>query len=324
MYKYPYQNMSLEDMEGEIWKELPGYENYIQLSNYGRVKRLKRLIETNQRSYWLKERIVKHTIIRRPDTKGIECILTFSMQITEPGLDNVKTVIHIRCITSRAVYSTFVKPISYKNDLFVIRYKDNDPLNIGVNNLYIETRSSVARKHTEQKIITPPDFYRISLTAQYNMKNLCNKTVSQFDKNGIFLQTYPSISNAARVLNGNVANIASAINKARTSYGFFWRYGEDTSPISPEILYKYKNPHSDRCKPVSQYTKENELIATYKSIEDAARQIGCSSRLINMAVHGKIERAKGFFFRFSETTENKEKKKTKERTKSHIPTMTRI
>ena len=33
MYKYPYQNLSLVDMEGEVWKELPQSNEYIQVSN---------------------------------------------------------------------------------------------------------------------------------------------------------------------------------------------------------------------------------------------------------------------------------------------------
>lgn len=33
-----YKNLSLEDAEGEIWKDIPGYEGYYQVSNLGRIK----------------------------------------------------------------------------------------------------------------------------------------------------------------------------------------------------------------------------------------------------------------------------------------------
>lgn len=36
----PYQDISLEDMEGEVWKDIPGYEGKHQASNRGRVKSL--------------------------------------------------------------------------------------------------------------------------------------------------------------------------------------------------------------------------------------------------------------------------------------------
>ena len=36
----PYQNLSLQDMPGEVWKDIPGYENLYQISNRGRAKSL--------------------------------------------------------------------------------------------------------------------------------------------------------------------------------------------------------------------------------------------------------------------------------------------
>lgn len=41
---YPYQNLSLEDMPCEIWKDIPGWEGFYQVSNYGRIKSSKRTI----------------------------------------------------------------------------------------------------------------------------------------------------------------------------------------------------------------------------------------------------------------------------------------
>jgi hypothetical protein len=40
----PHKNLSLDDMEGEIWKDIEGYEGFYQISNFGRVKSLSRLI----------------------------------------------------------------------------------------------------------------------------------------------------------------------------------------------------------------------------------------------------------------------------------------
>lgn len=40
---YPYQNLSLDDMNGEVWKDISGYEGYYQVSNMGRVKSLPKL-----------------------------------------------------------------------------------------------------------------------------------------------------------------------------------------------------------------------------------------------------------------------------------------
>ena len=40
----PHQNLYLEDMDGEIWKDIEGYDGYYQISNLGRVKSLGRLM----------------------------------------------------------------------------------------------------------------------------------------------------------------------------------------------------------------------------------------------------------------------------------------
>ena len=43
-----YENLSLEDMEGEIWKDIKGYEGLYQVSNMGRVKSLERMCKTSR------------------------------------------------------------------------------------------------------------------------------------------------------------------------------------------------------------------------------------------------------------------------------------
>lgn len=35
-----WENLSLEDMEGEVWKDIKGYEGFYQVSNMGRIKSL--------------------------------------------------------------------------------------------------------------------------------------------------------------------------------------------------------------------------------------------------------------------------------------------
>jgi hypothetical protein len=41
----PHQNLSLEDMDGEIWKDIEGYEGHYQISSFGRLKSFKKFKE---------------------------------------------------------------------------------------------------------------------------------------------------------------------------------------------------------------------------------------------------------------------------------------
>ena len=39
-----YKNISYEDIKGEVWKELVGFDIVYQVSNYGRIKNDKKII----------------------------------------------------------------------------------------------------------------------------------------------------------------------------------------------------------------------------------------------------------------------------------------
>lgn len=60
----PYRDLSLQDIEGEEWRDIEGYEGYYMVSNMGRVKSLERVIYTKDceraRSY---KRLMKEKIL---------------------------------------------------------------------------------------------------------------------------------------------------------------------------------------------------------------------------------------------------------------------
>jgi hypothetical protein len=63
MKKYPYQNLSLKNIKGERWKDIPGLEMYFKVSDYGRVKRLEyELTYSDGRIYVKPEKIIKPVI----------------------------------------------------------------------------------------------------------------------------------------------------------------------------------------------------------------------------------------------------------------------
>ena len=58
----PHKNLSIEDMDGEIWKDIEGFEGYYQISNFGRVKSLSRIVIDSKRN--IKEKILKVRITK--------------------------------------------------------------------------------------------------------------------------------------------------------------------------------------------------------------------------------------------------------------------
>lgn len=58
----PYQNLSLEDMPGEIWKDIPGWEGFYQASTMGRIKSTSHLSCSGK---LLKNRILRQNVYGR-------------------------------------------------------------------------------------------------------------------------------------------------------------------------------------------------------------------------------------------------------------------
>lgn len=55
----PYQNLSLEDMPGEVWKDISGFEGFYLISNYGRAKTIAHTTTDHRGSkHYVKERIL--------------------------------------------------------------------------------------------------------------------------------------------------------------------------------------------------------------------------------------------------------------------------
>jgi hypothetical protein len=122
----------------EVWKDVNGYEGYYQVSNFGRVKSLARVIKATNRFLPIKERILVQSI----DTVGYRSV----------GLikDYKKNTVRIH----QLVAITFLghKPCGHK---LVINHKDFNRLNNNVNNLEIIT----ARENCNQKHLKSTSIY---------------------------------------------------------------------------------------------------------------------------------------------------------------------
>jgi hypothetical protein len=118
----PYLNMSLQDIEGEEWRDILGWEGYYQVSNMGRVKSLERIIE--------KKNGVRMEIeekIKKQGNNGLTktCTVTFSIN------DKAKTY-----IVSRLVYKSF-NPSHIEETKKFILHKNYDPSDNRLINLIV-------------------------------------------------------------------------------------------------------------------------------------------------------------------------------------------
>jgi hypothetical protein len=85
-----YLDLSLQDREGEIWKDICDYEELYQISNHGRVKSLARMKSNGFGYHLTKERILKQTF----DKKGGVCRVSFKNNNLQKGCTIASTVLH--------------------------------------------------------------------------------------------------------------------------------------------------------------------------------------------------------------------------------------
>lgn len=121
------------------------------------------------------------------------------------------------------------------------------------------------------------------------LKNgILSKSVEQYDKEGNYINEYPSAIEASRILHLNVSGIVSCCNESsKYSHcgGYQWRYKDSTKIIS-NILRK-----------ICQYNKSEELIGSYNNVMEASRNTGISRTSITNCLSGLSKTAGGFIWK---------------------------
>lgn len=229
--------LSLEDFEGEVWKqtEFP----YYVISNYGRLKRLAHTSSAKgkQRQYkqFLKERICRFSV-------NAHGYLTFQFH----GHKKAK-------LAHRLVAEAF---IPNPHNLPMINHKDENPSNNKVNNLEWCDAKYNSNYGTSRN--------RRSKTMLNVRKNI-NRIIKQYTLNGEYIKSFQGELEIKSEGYQYGAITACCRHESRYSQGYVWRY--DNEPFGN--ILKRENTGST-LKPVIEYDMNGEMIAEYESITKAS------------------------------------------------------
>jgi hypothetical protein len=221
-----YQNKSLIDMPGEVWKDIPGFERSFQASTMGRVKSLDRVIDHPR----IKKQFVKGQILSQSIAKNrnivtgepmIDLRVTISVE-AQPHYFNVR----------RLIYKTFIDPhLDYKkNGLYVIN-KDGDGYNCRPDNLWLVTKSEKQQRASKRGRLFP----HLKTADRTNWKKNYSrrKPVEQYDLKGNFIKRYVSIKEASRQSNIDDKSIIQVAKGVYSQWnGFVWKYAQQTETMN--------------------------------------------------------------------------------------------
>jgi hypothetical protein len=141
--KLPSASLSLKNLQGERWKDFPGYEGMYCISNYGRVKSLARIGGVVQQK-WYPGQIKKLTPSNHPTTPAGS---TTSLIVTLSKDRRRKTV-----SVARYVYFSFVEEFDLTDPSIRIYYKDRNSHNPYYSNLVSVSAESPARDSAERAV----------------------------------------------------------------------------------------------------------------------------------------------------------------------------
>ena len=189
-------------MENEIWKDIKGFEGLYQISNFGRVKSLKR----KRFNYRLQKTIEIHKeIILKPfeDKKGYLCV----------KLQNNKNKTMFK--VHRLVAKTF---IPNPDDLPQINHINGIKNNNNMHNLEWCNCSYNVK-----------EAFRLGLSKK-GKHHYNRKRVIQYDLNGNFIKLWDCMIDAINELNLRKSSWSSISQcckgKRKSAYGYIWKYAD--------------------------------------------------------------------------------------------------
>lgn len=198
--------LSIEPLDGEIWKDVDGYGGFYEVSNLGRVRSKERITEIQPYCH----------ITRKPKILKAQFNGSYYRVVISTDGKSRQVLIH------RLVAEAF---IPNPEGLPQVNHKDENKKNNNVENLEWCTRQynmSYGTKGRRQ--------------SEY-MTRTKGRAVCQYTKKGELVNFFPSIAQASKATGIHNTNISMAcIHKTqKTAGGFVWRYTEEEFG---ELYYK--------------------------------------------------------------------------------------
>ena len=131
-----------------------------------------------------------------------------------------------------------------------------------------------------------------------------SRPIHQYTLDGIYIQEFPSLAEAARVI--PKVTTSSLVNACRGEISqtgrFIWVYAEEDTPeLIKEKVKKAKEKTHHRDRSVEQYSLNGDYIKTYNTIKEASDKLGFkSTSSISNVCTGRAKTAGGYIWKYKD------------------------
>lgn len=266
--------LSLEDFEGEVWRDIPNFEGYYLVSNMGRIKSLDR----NTKYRRSRDSI---STSRFFEGKIIKASLYGKYQICHLKIGDLKKAVKYHRIVCSVFHSNpnNLPEVNHKNEIKTDNRADNLEWCDRKYNLNWGTaiqRISIAGTNHPQK----------------------SHIVYQYTLDGKFVSKYPSIAEAERITHIKSANIYSVCKgtKSSSAGGYIWSLSQDPTAVFAKIKRKIKGLSVYGKRRVRQISLDGKTINEFNSIVDASKSTGINKTTIQKVCnHYRYQKTAGGF-----------------------------
>ena len=184
----------------EIWKDIKGYEELYQVSNFGKIKSLKRYVLTDKNHKLL----VKERMLKQNTNNNYKRV-----QLWKNGKGTFYLV-------HRVVASAFLEDY---NEELQVNHKNGIKNDNKIENLEMVTAKQ-NQWHSYHVLKTVP-----SMQGHFGSNHVRSIKVNQFDKSKKFIKSWNSVIEASCELNIPACCISNTCAKRRkTAGGYIWEY----------------------------------------------------------------------------------------------------
>lgn len=214
-----YQKLSDNDIEGELWKDVVGYEGFYEVSNMGRVRSLDRIIPHPRiHSQHVKGRILKQKAVIDYNRLLGDEMVSLQVAFTRSGKTSHHNV-------RRVVYHAFVGDIDFSSDGLYVINKDGDGYNNHVSNLILVTKATKQQRSIQsgrQRFDYMKTIDRSNWKKNYSRR----KAIEQYTQDDKLVKVYKSIQEAHELTGYDTKGLSNAAKGHRDGKmcGYKWRF----------------------------------------------------------------------------------------------------